>query len=144
MDVRQIDSKDTLQLRSQILREGRPLDQCQFEGDNEDQTFHLGAFIDEKLVSVASFYLDKHPELSGEYHYRLRGMATAQEFRRQGLSSALLRTAFPMIKKNSVHLVWCNARSSAIGFYHKVGFEKVGSEFEIPDVGPHYLMFIEI
>jgi predicted GNAT family N-acyltransferase len=144
MDVRQIDSKDTLELRSIVLREGRPLEECHFENDDKDQTFHLGAFIDEKLVSVASFYLEKHPELPGDYHYRLRGMATAQDFRGQGLSSALLRTAFPLIKKNSVNLVWCNARSSATGFYHKVGFELVGEEFDIAGVGPHYMMFINI
>lgn len=144
MDVRQIESKDTLELRSKVLRNGRPLAECHFENDDREQTFHLGAFIDEKLVSVASFYLEKHPELPSEYHYRLRGMATAEDFRAQGLSSALLRTAFPLIKKNSVNLVWCNARSSAIGFYHKVGFELVGEEFDIPEVGPHFLMFIQI
>ena len=67
-------------------------------------------------------------------------MATLKAYQGQGLSQALLRTAFPIIKNNHVSRLWCNARVTAIGFYEKVGFEKVSDEFEIPDVGPHVLM----
>jgi len=28
--------------------------------------------------------------------------------------------------------IWCNARSPAIGFYHKSGFEIIADEFEKP------------
>jgi len=125
-----------------MLRANRPLELAKFEGDDLDQTFHLGAFIDNKLVSVASFYFENHPLLTEEpYQYRLRGMATLPEYQRKGLSSELLRVAFPIIKQNLCTLVWCNARESAVGYYQKVGFEKMGEIFEVPDVGPHYLMF---
>lgn len=96
------------------------------------------------MVSVASFYFENHPEIPNEYQFRLRGMATDSEHRDKGLSSELLRVAFPIIKNNHVEIVWCNARSSAVGFYEKVGFKKIGSEFEIPDIGPHYLMIKHI
>jgi GNAT superfamily N-acetyltransferase len=127
-----------------MLREGRPREEAIFTGDEEDQTFHLGAFVDNKLVSVASFYFERHPSLEDEYQYRLRGMATLPEFQRQGLSSALLKMAFPIIKQNLCSVLWCNARARAMGFYQQVGFEKVGEEFDIPTVGPHYLMFKKI
>jgi predicted GNAT family N-acyltransferase len=144
MEVKQIDAKDTLELRSQILRNNKEPSECYFEHDNDDLTFHLGAFVDDKLASVASFYMEKHADLDEEYQYRLRGMATLPEFRGQGLSSALLRTAFPIIKNNNVHSVWCNARKSAVGFYEKVGFETIGDEFNIADIGPHLLMIKNI
>lgn len=141
MFVRQIDAKDTYPIRSLVLRPALPIETCYFEGDADDSTFHLGAYIDEKLASVASFYLAKNEAFDDEYQVQLRGMATLPEYRGQGLSSSLLRTAFPLISKNHISLLWCHARQSALGFYKKVGFESVGEEFEIPGVGPHTLLF---
>lgn len=140
MDIRQIEAKDTYNLRHKILRPQGTVEDCHFTGDPDDNTFHLGAFLNDELVSVASFYLDNHPEIPDEYQYRLRGMATLESHRGKGLSRALLRVAFPIIKNNHVKVVWCNARSSAVPFYEKVGFKKIGSEFDIKDIGPHYLM----
>jgi len=140
MNVLQISASDTYNLRHEVLRKGRPIDECYFDGDDDDQTFHLGAFVDNKLVSVASFFYQRHPAFPDENQYRLRGMATLEEHRGGGHSRALLRTAFPLIKQNFCSLVWCNARVSAIGFYEKTGFTSHGSEFDVPTIGPHVLM----
>jgi predicted GNAT family N-acyltransferase len=140
MEVKQIEAKDTHDIRHKILRPHGEVEDCLYPGDNDDLTFHLGAYVNDKLVSVASFYMDNHPEIEDEYQFRLRGMATLDEFRGQGMSSALLRTAFPLIKKNHVNMLWCNARTSALGFYKKVGFEEHGNIFEIESIGPHKLM----
>jgi GNAT superfamily N-acetyltransferase len=144
MNVKQIDAKDTYQIRSKVLRQGLPIESCYFDGDSDELTFHLGAYIDDKLASVASFYLNRHESFEQEYQFQLRGMATLPNYQGQGLSSALLKTAFPLIKKNHINLLWCNARVGAIGFYEKVGFEKKSDEFEIEGVGTHILMSIEI
>ena len=124
-----------------MLRPDSPIERCKFAGDEEDQTFHLGAFMDNKLVSVASFYFENHGELDEPFQFRLRGMATLPEYQHKGLSTELLKMAFPIIKQNFCNLVWCNARVSAVQFYQKVGFDKVGEEFDIPGIGPHLLMF---
>lgn len=124
-----------------MLRPDSPIERCKFARDEEDQTFHLGAFMDNKLVSVASFYFEKHPDLEEPFQFRLRGMATLPDYQHKGLSTELLKMAFPIIKQNFCHLVWCNARVTAVEFYQKVGFEKVGEEFDIPGIGPHLLMF---
>ncbi len=145
MKVLRITPGDTTEIRHQMLRANRPREEAIFEGDEGDQTFHLGGFVDNRLVSVASFYFEKTPELpEHEYQYRLRGMATLTEFQGQGLSSALLKMAFPIIKQNLCTLLWCNARTTAAGFYQRVGFEKTGEVFEIPTVGPHNLMYKKI
>jgi predicted GNAT family N-acyltransferase len=140
MEVKQIDAKDTHELRHKILRYDLPKDSCNYPGDDDDGTFHLGAYVDDKLVSVASFYIDNHPDIKDEFQYRLRGMATLEEHRKNGYSLALLQTALPLIEKNNIQTLWCNARSSAAGFYEKVGFEKISDEFEIEGIGPHFLM----
>lgn len=141
MEIKRISADDTIPIRQKMLRPGFPIEDCRFRGDEEDQTFHLGAFENGKLVSVASFYFERHTEMDGPYQYRLRGMATLPEYQGRGLSSDLLSTAFPIIKQNFCNLVWCNARLAASGFYQKVGFEKKGEVFEITNVGPHYLMY---
>lgn len=144
MKVLQISARDTHSLRHKVLRQGRPIEECYFEGDEDDQTFHLGAFINTKLVSVASFYYERNPAFEDENQYRLRGMATLEEHRGSGHSRALLKTAFPIIKQNFCSLVWCNARLSAVGFYEKTGFVVTGEQFEVPIIGPHFLLFKKI
>lgn len=124
-----------------MLRDGKTLQDCHFEHDEDEMTFHLGAFVDKKLVSVASFYFERHPKLPEQVQYRLRGMATLPQFQKQGLSSALLKTAFPMTQQNQAQILWCNARASAQGYYEKVGFETSGDYFDLPDIGKHILMF---
>lgn len=141
MKVLRINASDTYQIRHQVLRPGKPIESTHFKDDENDQSFHLGAFIDSKLVSVASFYFEKSSDLDEEYQYRLRGMATLPTHQGKGLSSALLKTAFPIIKQNFCQLLWCNARTTAQGFYQKVGFEKTGDEFDIRDIGKHVLMY---
>jgi predicted GNAT family N-acyltransferase len=144
LKVLRINAADTFQIRQQMLRPGQSIDQCTFTGDEDDQTFHLGAFKEGKLISVASFYFEKHPILEEPYQFRLRGMATLDEHQNKGLSRALLKTAFPIIKQNLCPVVWCNARIGAVGFYQKIGFEKTAEEFDIPGIGPHLLMFKSI
>lgn len=140
MEVKQIEAKDTYNIRNIVLRAGLPIETCHFEGDNDELTFHLGGFIDDKLASIASFYFKNNDHFIEPYQFQLRGMATLPEYQALGLSSALLKTAFPIIKKNHVKLLWCNARTGAVGFYEKVGFEKDSEVFDIEGVGPHILM----
>ena len=122
MIVKQIEAKDTYNIRNEILRPGLPLETCYFEGDADGATIHIGAFVDEKLASIASFYLSRNDAFTDVFKFQLRGMATLKAYQGQGLSSALLKAAFPLIKNNHVNMLWCNARSSAVGFYEKIGF----------------------
>ena len=144
VEVLRIRATDTHPLRHKMLRPNGTNEDCIFHGDYDELTFHLGAFVDKKLVSVASFYFERNDKFPEAHQYRLRGMATAQEHQGQGLSSALLRTAFPVIKQNQCTLLWCNAREKAVGFYEKVGFVSSGELFSLPNIGKHILMSIKI
>jgi len=37
-------------------------------------------------------------------------------------------------------LLWCNARSPAVAFYRRAGFETRGDEWVDPEIGPHVAM----
>lgn len=144
MQVKQINAIDTINIRKEMLRQDFPPEACHYPGDDDDLTFHLGGFMDNKLVSIASFYFQNHPEIPEENQFQLRGMASLPEFQGKGLSSMLLKTAFPIIKQNMVNTLWCNARKTAVGFYEKVGFEKLGNEFEVDKIGTHVVMMKKI
>jgi predicted GNAT family N-acyltransferase len=146
MEVKRISASDTYPIRHKILRAGKPIESCYYHGDKDELTFHLGAFVDKKLVSVASFYFENHQQFQEKHpnQFRLRGMATLAEYQGMGLSSQLLKTALPLIKQNLCTLLWCNARATAEGFYKKVGFEAHGEIFDIPEIGPHRLMTINL
>jgi predicted GNAT family N-acyltransferase len=133
----------TLPLRSKILRNGMPLTQCEFPTDKIDGAFHLAYYINDEITTIASFfpknYRDK--EQSG---YQLRGMATDTPFLGKGFGKTLIEFAVTYIKKTDAPYIWCNARSSAVKFYQKLGFELVSDEFQIAGVGPHYEMILNL
>lgn len=143
MKVLRISAIDTYPIRQQVLVPDHDLQKAKFENDDdEDLSFHLGAFKDSMLVSVASFYYERNPKFPDQHQYQLRGMATLPGYQRQGLSSELLNMAFPIIKQNFCTMLWCNAKESAIGFYEKVGFKTFDNTvFEIEGIGPHVLMY---
>jgi hypothetical protein len=45
---------------------------------------------------------------------------------------------------SDLHLLWCNARLPAVGFYEKQGWITISDTFEIPTAGPHRKMKKEI
>lgn len=68
-------------------------------------------------------------------------MAVLPSFQKQGIGEALVKEAEKFCTTQKADLIWFNARTTAVGFYQKMGYEIVGSEFEINEVGPHFLMF---
>jgi len=141
--VRFISSRDTLELRSEILRNGLPLADCIFPTDEIEGAFHLGCFVEGALVSVASFFPNNYQDRKAQ-GYQLRGMATATEFAGKGYGAKLIDFAISQLNATKATYLWCNARTSAIEFYKKKGFELSSDEFEIEGVGPHYEMIINL
>lgn len=133
----------TLGLRSKILRNGMPLAECKFVTDDTEGIFHLAAYNDQEIASVASFFPNRYKN-SEELGYQLRGMATDTPFTGKGFGKQLIQFAVQYIKNTKATYIWCNARSTAVEFYKKIGFEIVSEEFEIDGVGPHYEMILKI
>jgi len=133
----------TLGLRSKVLRNGLPLQQCVFPTDEIAGAFHLAFYTDEEIACVASFFPNNYKDKK-ELGYQLRGMASDTMFAGKGYGSELVKFAIEYIKNTNAKYIWCNARSSAIDFYKKLGFNLVSNEFEIAGVGPHYEMILNL
>jgi predicted GNAT family N-acyltransferase len=130
-----------IQLRYEVLRKplGLSLEQSQFSGDELSTTVHIVGYKNSTTAACLTILFSdvKMPEefLSGQ----LRGMAVADGCRGLGLGSRLLEAAHELARQKGVSL-WCNARSQAVGFYSKHGWEVTGPEFEVVSVGPHFRM----
>lgn len=138
-DLRRITAEETWPVRHPVLRKGRPLEDVYMEADEQETTFHLGVFFKNTIVGVASFMEDTHPHFHGTQS-RLRGMAVLPEFRKRGLAAALLVRGEALLRARNRSVLWFNARIVALNFYKEMGYDTVGSEFDIPLVGPHYVM----
>ncbi|MHA4894695.1 GNAT family N-acetyltransferase [Pedobacter sp. PWIIR3] len=137
--VKYINSDQVLPLRSKVLRNGLDPDKCKFPTDEITDGFHLGCFVGEELVSIATFFPEDYPE-QGTGGYRLRGMATDSLSAGKGYGAELINFAVETLTSANASYIWCNARKIAVGFYHKLGFEIISDEFEVPGIGPHFNM----
>lgn len=149
--VRRLTAEQTHPLRHAVLRSGRPIEECDFPGDRDPDTFHAGAELDGRIVSVASMYHEARPSDApggadrADDHdagtaWRLRGMATEPGLQRSGAGSAALQACSEHAIAHGATLLWCNARTPAIGFYERHGWVVLGHEFDVPTAGPHYVM----
>ena len=144
MEIKSIKAAETMGIRHRILRAGQPIEHCIYPHDNNEDTFHLGVFEKNNLISIGSFYSEKQSDLPYATQCRFRGIATLPEYRNRGLATAIIEFAIDRLKTAGVEAIWCNARTSALGLYKKLGFDAVSDEFEIEGIGPHLVMMLRI
>jgi GNAT superfamily N-acetyltransferase len=126
-------------LRAAVLRDG-DMAAAVWALDDHPQAVHLAASVGEDLLGVTSVVPDPLPEGTGAAAWRLRGVAVREDVRGQGIASALVAEVVRRIppSPDPPQLLWCNARTSALGFWERAGFEIVGKEF-VTDTGiPHF------
>lgn len=139
-NIKEITAKETWPVRHPVLRKGRPLKDVYMEADEKESTFHIGIYHKDIIIGVASFMEDVSPHFSG-IQSRLRGMAVLPEYRKLGLARLILQKGEAILKNRGRTLLWFNARLIAVNFYRESGYETFGDEFDIPLIGPHYLMY---
>lgn len=135
---------EVLALRSKMLRNGAPESECVFPTDQIEGVFHLAYYADELTVATVATFFPQNLDGQNGMGYQLRGMATDDAFFGKGYGAALIKYAVDYIKTAKAEYIWCNARTSALDFYKKQGFKVPGNEFEIPGVGPHYVMILNL
>ncbi|MEO6851981.1 MAG: GNAT family N-acetyltransferase [Mucilaginibacter sp.] len=120
ISLEQIRPELTWRLRQQVLYPNQKLYEMELEEDNDG--IHFGAFTDNKLIGVVSLFN------TGD-DYQFRKFAIEPNYQGKGVGNALLAYITDFAKAGGATRLWCNARSSAIGFYIKNGFEHSGSFF---------------
>jgi len=145
IQIREIPAAAVYCIRQSVLRPGRPLSECVFEGDTSEKSFHLGLSMDENLIGVASFMQNSNPLFKEANQYQLRGMAVLPESKGQGFGASLLIAGKKKLEKLGNHpFLWFNAREVAIGFYEKFGYKTIGEKFDVPGVCQHIVMYKQL
>tara|TARA_B100000767_G_scaffold264648_1_gene279767 strand:+ start:97 stop:534 length:438 start_codon:yes stop_codon:yes gene_type:complete len=144
IQIRKIAPKECYPIRQKVLWQHKNIDDCGIAIDDQKDAFHLGAYLNDELVCIGSFFKQNHAEFSAPRQYRLRAMATLPKAQHKGLAKILLEKSFNEFKLHNIDLLWCDARVVAKGFYSKLGFVTNGDSYEIPIIGTHYLMYKKI
>ena len=141
---RLITAQQTYPVRHAVLRKGKPISSCIFEGDELTSTFHIGGFVNDELVAVASFFEADQEQHNFYNAIQLRGMAVLETHHGSGYGQQLLVFGEQLVRKKNKPILWMNARKSALGFYAKLAYKTIGTVFEIPLIGEHYVLFKNI
>ncbi|MFD2145625.1 GNAT family N-acetyltransferase [Mucilaginibacter antarcticus] len=142
--IKFVSVEDVLALRSSELRSGKiaPKD-MRYPTDNAEGSLHLGYFIKGQLVSILSMHRQHYGQYKGE-GYQMRGVATIEQFRGQGIGTKMLNFALIYLQGQKANYLWCNGRKRALKFYQSAGFEIVSGEFELPPAGLHHVLYLKI
>lgn len=120
-------------LRYEILRKPIGLTFDKKELDDEKDDVLIGAFEDERILGCC--LLTKVDDKT----VRLRQMAVPNNLQGKGIGRALMIFAENIARDLGYHKLIMHARKTAIGFYNKLGYSAVGSEFEEVTL-PHFVM----
>ena len=143
LSIKTTEASAILKVRLDILRKGMTLNDCHFSGDNDPESIHFAALDHDKIIGCCTLTANPQSVIKDSY-YQLRGMAVLEDYQGGGIGRKLLYAAESKLIELGKTVLWFNARTSAVGFYQKYGYQVLGNEFKIKGVGPHYKMFKEI
>lgn len=142
IETKKIPTELTYSIRQAVLRPGKPIESCFFEGDELETTFHFGIFIDNKIAGVVSVLKNSNNNFTEISQFQLRGMAIAASYQKKGIGKLLLEEVEnDIIQKNKKGVIWFNARKSSVNFYKKSNYQIIDNPFEINEIGTHYIMY---
>ncbi|PSV30941.1 GNAT family N-acetyltransferase [Photobacterium sp. GB-27] len=125
MEIKPITWQQAITVRHRVLWPSKPESFCKVEGD--ETATHFGVFIHNELVCVSSVYIEGNVA-------RLRKFATLTEYQGKGIGTAMIQALFTYLKMTDAELLWFDARTSAIGFYQRLGMTTSGDRFYKSDV----------
>jgi GNAT superfamily N-acetyltransferase len=133
VELRRITVDEARLVRDAVLRQGLEPGGSVYPHDDEVDTLHLGAFVNQILAGVATVCREEIPDQPEEGSWRVRGMATLMPFRGQGLGKRLAVACIAHVIRNRGTLVWCTARATSATFYNALGFSEQGQVFRLPE-----------
>jgi predicted GNAT family N-acyltransferase len=139
-----VTAAETFPLRQRVLRPHETTDALATHA-GEVETVHI-AVVEDGTVIGCAMIMPEQPPWAGvdEASWRLRGMATAEDRRGEGIGAAVLGAVLEHVEAKGGGLVWCSARTPACSFYERSGFLRRGEVWDEPQLGPHILMELQV
>ena len=144
--VEPVEPVRTFELRQQVLRPHQRPDQLALAGDDDPDTGTYAALDPDtgEVLGTANVRHEAPPadfdEGAGAAPWRLRGMATREDLRNQGIGALVLDACVDHVASHGGGLLWCTARLGARRFYARAGFAEWGDEYDT-GFGPHVVMW---
>ncbi|TVY07841.1 GNAT family N-acetyltransferase [Paenibacillus cremeus] len=120
MEIKRIEKEQAWQLRHEVMWPERELAYVILEDD--DAGVHYGLFVQERLVSVVSLFIDGTEA-------QFRKFATRVSEQGKGYGSQLLKHMLQEAEEACVQRIFCNARSNKAAFYRKFGLVETETTF---------------
>ncbi|ACT96468.1 GNAT family N-acetyltransferase [Dyadobacter fermentans] len=120
IEIQKVTAGDLIDIRHSVLWPDKPREFVKVPED--DSGIHFGLYFSGELVSVISLFADGQD-------IRFRKFATLPDFQGKGLGSKLLQHAISYAKAQGYKRMWCDARTDALRFYERFGFQKFSEPF---------------
>lgn len=124
---------ETVALRTEILRKPLGLTYTAEQLQAENNDYHLACYIESQLVGC----LILTPASSSEV--KMRQVAVSAKHQGLGIGKALVCYSEQFAQDHGFREMTMHARETAVSFYEKLGYEKVGEPF-IEVTIPHFEM----
>ncbi|WP_375486001.1 GNAT family N-acetyltransferase [uncultured Jatrophihabitans sp.] len=137
----EIDAARSTDLRREVLRPhwapGTPM-----HGDDLADAVHIGAVDGDTVVGACVLQPAPYPHGDEPGAWQLRGMATAEGRRGEGIGAVVLDAAVEAVRARDGQFLWCKAREVAVAFYERNGFTVGSPRYVEPQTGlPHHDMY---
>ena len=125
--------KKELELRNIVLKIPLGLNIYELNLDFERNDFHLGAFLNEKLIAALVLTkLDKE-------EIQMRQVAVNETYQGKNIGKQLVVYSEEFLFQKGFSKIVLNARKNVVPFYEKLGYCAVGEEFIEVNI-PHFKM----
>ncbi|MDB5033606.1 MAG: yjcF [Chlorobi bacterium] len=125
--------EETVALRDDILRKPLGLSFTPEQLGAEGGDYHLACYLDGALAGC--LILTPVDDVA----LKMRQVAVAEEMQGRGVGRALVERSEEMAREKGFREIVLNARETAVPFYDRLRYERVGDRFE--EVGiPHWKM----
>lgn len=142
-----VEVERTFPLRQQVLRPHQRVEDMSLPGTYQVEGAVMGALRGTgEVVGMAAVTPEAPPPALGAVlppgrTWRLRSMATRPDARAGGVGRALIEAILAHVERHGGGVMWCSARTPAVGFYQRVGFSEFGEPWLEDHTGPHVLMW---
>ena len=125
--------KFEIELRNNVLRKPLGMNLYDENLNSEINDFHIGAFVNDKLVGVLILTPLNTEEI------KMRQVAVDEKFRQMNVGRKMVLFSEEFSIKKGYKLMQLNARSTAVGFYTKLNYTIISDLFLEINI-PHYKM----
>jgi len=123
--------------RWEILRKPHNKPKGTEKDDLENESFHVMLMDENNIIAVGRIHIIKEDK---NKKAQIRYMGVKDSYQKKGVGTILLKELEKFAKENEIKIIVLNARSNAIGFYKKNGYNLIKKTHLLFNHIQHWLM----